>query len=86
MSYSPFKNEDSLSEYISSSVDFHLNSKKLIEYRNDIDNFILWFDKCYSIDPRATIIFTNDIYDKLNVNIRMYVSPFLRKYKVRYVS
>lgn len=85
MSYSPVRNEDSLSEYFSASSDFYVASKNLIRYRDDIDNFIIWFDKCYNIDPRAAVIYVHSIRDQLSSKIRLYVKPFILKYRMRLV-
>ena len=77
------KNEDSLSEYFSSSADFYTSSKNLLKNRDNIDNFIIWFDKCYTIDPRTTVIYSNQIRNKLSSPIRNYIRPYIKKYEDR---
>ena len=80
LSYNPLRNEDSLSEYFSSASDFYLASKNLLKNKKDIDSFVIWFDKCYQIDPRLTTIFVKDNFYKFSPQIRAYVNHFIRKY------
>lgn len=80
MSYSPMRNEDSLSEYFSAASDFYVLSKKMLLNKHDIDRFIIWYDKCYSIDPRATVLFLIENYNVFSQDIRSYIFPVIKRY------
>lgn len=77
MSYNPIQKQDYLSELFSRSADFNQCSKQLIKNANDVDKFVIWFDKLRAIDQRQLRIFITDNYDKFPQNIKRYISPYL---------
>ena len=53
MSYQPLKNEDSLSELISSINDFSIIAKNLKKAGDNPDSFGLWLHKCAEVNRRC---------------------------------
>lgn len=78
MSYKPLKNSDSLSELVSNINDFLIIQEKLIKYRNDQSNFLIWFTKAMQINKRACIIFINKEFETFSPEVQCYVRKYVR--------
>lgn len=56
MSYTSVDTGDSLNNLFSSLFDFNIVSHNLIESDN-VNSFVIWFDKCININKRALFFF-----------------------------
>lgn len=80
MSYNPIKNEDSLSELISSSVDCLLVCNKILENQNNEQICLNWFHKSMQTDKRFTIFFMRNNLNKMKESeIKKYIAQYCIK-------
>ncbi len=79
MSYNPSRNEDSLSELISSQTDAKMVLERLLANKNDINTFIVWFDKACRIDKRSTAIFLRKHMNEFNADIQRYLTNYVKE-------
>lgn len=86
MSYSPLRNEDSLSELFSQTNDFFIVKDNLVKYKDDPEAFTVWLNKCVKSDVRSTVIFLRDHKDIFSGRTRSIVDSFLNKFKKKDIS
>lgn len=81
MSYKPVENEDSLSELFSKVNDSKIIETKMIESKNNFNDFTLWFDKALKISPRNVKIFVRNNYKIFNPEIQKYLDSSIKNRK-----
>ena len=60
MGYKPLRNEDSLSELVSTINDFNIVAKRLMANLENTSSFMLWLHKCVEVDWRSAWIYLNN--------------------------
>ena len=81
MSYSPNRNEDSLSELFSSMADANTFCKRMLSYKDDSMGFVAWFEKARLADPRFTYLFLERHMDELTEETRRIVESFMARFR-----
>ncbi len=80
MSYSPMRNEDTLSETFSAMADANVFCKKMMGHMDDPVDFLMWFEKAKLADPRFVYLYLNEHKEELPEDIWKLVASFMARF------
>lgn len=73
MPFEPRENEDSISNLFRRMVEFKRIEPKLVENKDNLEQFEHWFDEACRTDIRSCVLFVRENYSTFGDDVKRYV-------------